>query len=182
MLRAAIIGNTAANETWKIQWIDANTFSLYDPQGKASVGNGDHKSGGVWEKLSANAQSKSYALQEELERAQASGSGHGPYPNVYQAAVKDVYNSIGPGWVHIGCLKDCPKNARFVGRHGNTCVWVTPDGMESLTNLTIAILDVSTADMSKMSAQGGAASPGGSSISSPRIRSYIAPQQIAPTP
>jgi hypothetical protein len=50
-----------------------------------------------------------------------------------------------PGWYGVGCKKDVPKEACFVGHCGNTFVWVLPDNTEHLANFTLAILDIVTA-------------------------------------
>jgi hypothetical protein len=73
------------------------------------------------------------------------------YKPEYTLALRQVYDQIGSGWVHVGRCCDAPKDACFVGRHCDTCVWVTRDGMESLTSLTIAILDVATTDTTAQS-------------------------------
>lgn len=48
------------------------------------------------------------------------------------------------GWFHVGCKKDVPKEACYVGRHCDTYVWVLPDGMEGLTRMTMTIIDLAT--------------------------------------
>jgi len=67
----------------------------------------------------------------------------------YNSEFRELYHSLQPGWVGRGTWKDVPKNACYVGRHGKTCVWVTPDKLEQLTNLTIAIVDAATASTSQ---------------------------------
>ncbi len=44
----------------------------------------------------------------------------------------------------IGCKKDVPKNASYVGRHGQLFVWVMPDGIAGLSDLTLTIMDIAT--------------------------------------
>jgi hypothetical protein len=44
------------------------------------------------------------------------------------------------------CWKDVPKGACHVARYKGTWVWVTPDGIDGLTRLTIAILNITTLD------------------------------------
>jgi hypothetical protein len=70
----------------------------------------------------------------------------------YSFAMNFIYHSLQPGWVHAGCKEDVPKEACYVGKHGRTYVWVTKDGLDALTGLTIAVLDVATTDTA---AQGG---------------------------
>jgi hypothetical protein len=50
------------------------------------------------------------------------------------------------GWLHSGGKKDVPTDACYVGRCGHHCVWVAPDGLESLTRLTLATLNIATLD------------------------------------
>jgi hypothetical protein len=52
--------------------------------------------------------------------------------------------AVQPGWYSVGTDKDCPKDARYKGHFGHTCVWVTDSGLGGLTSLTLAILDVAT--------------------------------------
>lgn len=49
-----------------------------------------------------------------------------------------------PGWFGAGRRRDIPKTAAYVGRYGKTCVWVVPENTETLTRLTLAILDIPT--------------------------------------
>jgi hypothetical protein len=53
-------------------------------------------------------------------------------------------SALKPGWFGVGSRRDVPKNACYVGRYCNTYVWVTPSNLESLTRLTLAILDIHT--------------------------------------
>lgn len=50
------------------------------------------------------------------------------------------------GWYGSGCRKDVPKGACYVGRCGGRYVWVTPEGLDGLTRLTIAVLNIATLD------------------------------------
>jgi hypothetical protein len=56
---------------------------------------------------------------------------------------------LGPGWFHVGCKKDVPKNACYVGYYkscGQECfVWVCPEGRAALADFTISILKLSSA-------------------------------------
>jgi hypothetical protein len=47
-------------------------------------------------------------------------------------------------WLNVGSRRDVPKGASFIGRHGPVFVWVMPDGIEGLSNLTLAIMDIAT--------------------------------------
>jgi hypothetical protein len=64
----------------------------------------------------------------------------------YNAEFRGLYHSLQPGWVGRGTRKDVPRDACYVGHHGQTYVWVTSDHLDQLTNLTIAILDAATAN------------------------------------
>jgi hypothetical protein len=48
------------------------------------------------------------------------------------------------GWYGVGGKKDVPKCACYVGCHGCTYVWVTPEGMEGLARFTMGGLDLAT--------------------------------------
>lgn len=45
-----------------------------------------------------------------------------------------------PGWYHIGCKRDVPKDACFVGRWGDHYAWVTADGVPHLARFTSTVL------------------------------------------
>lgn len=47
-----------------------------------------------------------------------------------------------PGWYHLGCKKDVPKDACYVGRYGDRYAWVTSDGIPQLARLTVTVLNV----------------------------------------
>src|SRR5262249_53496458 len=49
-----------------------------------------------------------------------------------------------PGWYGTGSKHDVPSCAKYVGHWGHTYVWVTPDNVDYLTRLTLAILDLAT--------------------------------------
>jgi hypothetical protein len=52
--------------------------------------------------------------------------------------------AIQPGWFCVGCKRDVPKAACYVGRSGDCYVWVLPEGREALTELTLTVLKLST--------------------------------------
>jgi hypothetical protein len=58
------------------------------------------------------------------------------------AATVDYYPPR--NWYGIGTKKVVPKEACYVGHHGCTYVWVTPDGMNGLTLFTMGALDLAT--------------------------------------
>jgi hypothetical protein len=45
-------------------------------------------------------------------------------------------------WYHVGCEKDVPKTAFYVGHFCDTYVWVTPDGLEGLTRFTMTVMEL----------------------------------------
>ncbi len=45
------------------------------------------------------------------------------------------------GWYNVGRKCDVPRDACFVGSHGNTYVWVMPGQLDGLTMFALAILD-----------------------------------------
>jgi hypothetical protein len=53
-------------------------------------------------------------------------------------------SALKPGWFSVGRKRDVPRNACYVGRYCDTYVWVEPGSIESLTRLTLAILDIHT--------------------------------------
>jgi hypothetical protein len=53
-------------------------------------------------------------------------------------------SALKPGWVGVGQRNDVPKTASYVGQYGKTYVWVVPENIETLTRLTLAILDIHT--------------------------------------
>ena len=50
------------------------------------------------------------------------------------------------GWLKVGGQSDVPKQASYVGQFQDVYVWVMPDGMEGLSDLTLAIMDIATRD------------------------------------
>jgi hypothetical protein len=52
---------------------------------------------------------------------------------------------MAPGWLCSGSKCDVPKDACYVGRYGKAYVWVPPKGVDSLTRLTLGILDIASA-------------------------------------
>lgn len=62
-----------------------------------------------------------------------------------EAGIADDYPPR--GWYAVGEKKDVPKNAIYVGCHGDTYVWVTPAGMNELSTFTMGALDLATGKM-----------------------------------
>ena len=57
--------------------------------------------------------------------------------------VKEVQKDlleIHPGWYGVGRRRDVPRDACYVGHHGDVYVWVCPAGREDLAEFTIHIL------------------------------------------
>lgn len=50
------------------------------------------------------------------------------------------------GWFQIGCRKEVPKSACYVGCCGETAVWVEPEGMDGLARFTLTIMQLSTSE------------------------------------
>jgi len=57
--------------------------------------------------------------------------------------------SMQPGWYCVGKHCDVPSHARYVGHFRSTYVWVTDEGLDGLSRLTIAMLDIGTAEIIK---------------------------------
>jgi hypothetical protein len=50
------------------------------------------------------------------------------------------------GWLKIGGQSDVPKLASYVGQFADVYLWVMPEGIEGLSDLALAILDVATSE------------------------------------
>jgi hypothetical protein len=48
------------------------------------------------------------------------------------------------GWYEIGCEKEVPKCACYVGHYCDLYVWVRPDGLDGLTRFTMTVIDLAT--------------------------------------
>ena len=48
------------------------------------------------------------------------------------------------GWLNIGSKRGVPAGASHSARHGDVAVWVMPEGMTGLSELTLDILDIAT--------------------------------------
>jgi hypothetical protein len=63
----------------------------------------------------------------------------------YQRAIRgSVRGDPADRWLKIGCKKDVSKHASYVARHGQVFVWVMPEGIAGLSNLTLTIMDIAT--------------------------------------
>jgi hypothetical protein len=51
---------------------------------------------------------------------------------------------IQPGWFHVGSKRDIPRDACYVGRHGDRYVWVGADGREALTEFTLTVMKLAS--------------------------------------
>jgi hypothetical protein len=49
-----------------------------------------------------------------------------------------------PGWYGVGRRCDVPRCAAFVGHYGHRYAWVTAEGVDALSRLSLAILDLAT--------------------------------------
>lgn len=49
-------------------------------------------------------------------------------------------------WYGVGCKKDVPKCACYVGRYCDTYVWVQPESMDEFTRFTLTVLTLATTD------------------------------------
>ena len=68
------------------------------------------------------------------------------YPDGLCTVQWERFPHLQTGWFHVGCKKDVPGNACYVGHYCDVYVWVPPEGCEGLTQLALAVLDVATAD------------------------------------
>ena len=46
------------------------------------------------------------------------------------------------GWFRVGGKKDVPRDACYVGHHGDCYVWVMPEGVGGLTRFTLLVLSI----------------------------------------
>ena len=60
------------------------------------------------------------------------------------AMIQNDLAMIQPGWFHVGCKRDVPKEACYVGKSGNCYVWVGPEGRDQLTEFTLTVLKLSS--------------------------------------
>lgn len=58
-------------------------------------------------------------------------------------------------WLNVGGKHDVPSVASYSSRYGEVSVWVTPAGMNGLSELTLTILDIATRDDSVPSSASG---------------------------
>lgn len=64
--------------------------------------------------------------------------------------VMDKLARIRPGWLQVGGKKDVPRFACRSSHCGAVYVWVTPDGLEGLTQFTLILLDIATVDLNSL--------------------------------
>ena len=50
------------------------------------------------------------------------------------------------GWLKVGRRGDVPRQAVYVGRFEDIFVWVMPEGIEGLSDLALAIMDIATSE------------------------------------
>jgi hypothetical protein len=82
----------------------------------------------------------------------------------YQRAVRgSVAGDPAYGWLKIGRKKDVHPRASYVGRHGAVFVWVVPDGITGLSDLTLTIMDIATREVPAPHLAGAAGPPSPSS-------------------
>jgi hypothetical protein len=103
------------------------------------------------EKLITLMQSVTSQLPESVELVSSLANSK---PAYFQAQ-HETYNRIDPCHIHVGHRLDVPKDACYVGHHGHTYVWAMNEDMESLTNLTISVLAVATADTAAQANRAG---------------------------
>ena len=64
---------------------------------------------------------------------------------VYLRAVRgSAEGDAAYGWLKIGHKSDVPRHASFVGHFDTVYVWVTPEGVTGLSELSLAIMDIAT--------------------------------------
>jgi hypothetical protein len=63
------------------------------------------------------------------------------------------------GWLNVGCKHEVPRDACYVGRRDRTYVWVMPEGLSRLSELTLAIVDIATREDSEPARPDGGGVP-----------------------
>jgi hypothetical protein len=58
----------------------------------------------------------------------------------------DYLQWIDRGWYGSGCKGHVPPNACYIAHAGDVYTWVTPEGLEALSRITLVVLDISTLD------------------------------------
>ncbi len=69
-------------------------------------------------------------------------------------------------WLNIGCRREVPRDACYVGCRDGTCVWVMPEGMSKLSDMTLTIMDIATREDVVPARPDGAGAPLSSTDSS----------------
>lgn len=60
------------------------------------------------------------------------------------AVIERELSRIRGGWFHVGGKRDVPGDACYVGRYRDCWVWVSSEGLEALTEFTLAVMKLST--------------------------------------
>jgi hypothetical protein len=58
--------------------------------------------------------------------------------------IQEDLAEIRPGWFQVGARRDVPRDACYVGRSGDCYAWVSPDGIDRLTEFTLTVLKLSS--------------------------------------
>ena len=59
------------------------------------------------------------------------------------------------GWFSIGCKKDVPKDACYVGRFRDRYAWVMPGEVHGLAKFTLAVLTITKLESGEANGKGG---------------------------
>lgn len=62
----------------------------------------------------------------------------------YVGEFEDLECLIPTGFYNVGCKRDVPRDACYVGCYCDTYVWVMPEGVEGLTRFTMTVIDLAT--------------------------------------
>ncbi|QDV35833.1 hypothetical protein [Tautonia plasticadhaerens] len=104
-----------------------------------------------------------FIAEAKRARSNRSGSGDDREPGDFDPETRSdalsmdiaFEGEIPRGWFRIGTKKDVPKDACYVGRHGDTYAWVTPDGVGGLTRFTLLVLSIVKLDATGSEGGGG---------------------------
>ena len=88
----------------------------------------------------------------------------------------DYMAMIEPGWYRAGCKQDVPKHACYIAHCGDRYVWVTADGLEGLSRMTLVVLNIATLDANALAER--AYPPPNKNGEQPDIKLLPAPQEV----
>ncbi len=95
---------------------------------------------------------KKVGLIEDSTRVENASGGTDEVPDP-QKLMQSLCCNFPTCWYGVGCKKDVPENACYVGRYGHRYVWVLPHHMDEFTRFTLTILTLATTDPAPANAE-----------------------------